>query len=50
MGEVIVGGCLAYSGHEIVQFYTFGVMRKKCQQSFLPGLQECRLEAFQAAS
>lgn len=27
--EVIVGGHLAYSGHEIVEFCTFGVMRKK---------------------
>lgn len=29
MEEVIVGGHLAYSGHEIVQFYTSGVMRKQ---------------------
>jgi len=33
MGDVMVGGCLGHSDHEILAFKIFGVMRKKGRQS-----------------
>ena len=29
MGDVMVGGCLGHSGHEIVVFKIFSLMKKK---------------------
>ena len=50
MGDVMVGGCLGHSDHEMVEFKIFGVMRKKGQQSCYPGFEESKLQAIQGAT
>lgn len=48
--DVMVGGCLGYSGYEMVEFRIFSVLEKKGQQSFCSGLQESKLQAIQGAT
>ena len=42
VGDVMVGGCLGHSDHEMVEFKIFSVMRKKGQHSCHPGHQESK--------
>lgn len=35
-GEVVTGGCLDHSDHEVVVFQIVGVWRKKHQENFVP--------------
>ena len=47
VGDVMVGGCLGHSDHDMAEFKIFSVMRKK--DSRAAGLQESKLQAIQGA-
>lgn len=44
-GEVVTGGCLDHSDHEVVVFQIVGVWRKKHQENFVPGHGKSRFWA-----
>jgi len=46
MGDVMVGGCLGHSDHEMVKFKIFSVTRKKDSRAHTLGFRRANLKLF----